>query len=229
MFSTLILIINIPHDVWIWDNIFMNNYTLDECTHRCITYCVTAHPDDGQTRPKHVGATNWESIYHLCILLAFTGNCTTMHGVTLFSLCNSCWFLYALQDGRLFLLDAVIQMSHPRTTQYKSLSLTKLSLSSGKWVTCNRETARISKTSENVYQTTRRHLPEDANVRSPRRNNLKSRAASTLALPRLLQCQLPVRWRVRASGVLLMGLGLGGTKMREVYACENADTQHATH
>jgi hypothetical protein len=28
-FSTLILIINIPQDVWIVENIFMNNYTLD--------------------------------------------------------------------------------------------------------------------------------------------------------------------------------------------------------
>ena len=55
---TLILIINIPHDVWIVYNIFINNYTLDECTHCCITYSVTAHPDDGQARPKHVAATN---------------------------------------------------------------------------------------------------------------------------------------------------------------------------
>jgi hypothetical protein len=30
------------------------DYTLDECTYRCITYSVTAHPDDGQARPKHV-------------------------------------------------------------------------------------------------------------------------------------------------------------------------------
>jgi hypothetical protein len=57
-FLTLILIINIPHDAWIVENIFIKNYTLDECTHRCITYSVTAHPDDGQTRPKHVGDTN---------------------------------------------------------------------------------------------------------------------------------------------------------------------------
>ena len=47
-FVTLVLIIDIPHDVWIVENIFMNNYTLDECTHRCIMYSVTAHPDDGQ-------------------------------------------------------------------------------------------------------------------------------------------------------------------------------------
>ena len=33
-------------------------YTLDECTHRCITHSVTTHPEDGQTRPKHVGAKN---------------------------------------------------------------------------------------------------------------------------------------------------------------------------
>jgi hypothetical protein len=31
---------------------------VDECTHRCITHSVTAHPDDGQAQPKHVGATN---------------------------------------------------------------------------------------------------------------------------------------------------------------------------
>jgi hypothetical protein len=36
----------------------MNNYTLDEHTHRCITYSVIAHPDDSQARPKHVDATN---------------------------------------------------------------------------------------------------------------------------------------------------------------------------
>jgi hypothetical protein len=72
-FLTLILIINIPHDVWIVENIFINNYTLYECTYRII-YSVTAHPDDGQARPKHVGATNWENIYNLCILLVFIGN-----------------------------------------------------------------------------------------------------------------------------------------------------------
>jgi hypothetical protein len=59
---------------------FMNNYTLDEFTHRCITYYVTAHLDDGQKWPKHVGATNWENISHLCILLVFISNYTTMHG-----------------------------------------------------------------------------------------------------------------------------------------------------
>jgi hypothetical protein len=57
-FLTLILIINIPQEVWIVDNIFMNNYALYECTHRCTTYSVTAHPEDGQARPKYVGATN---------------------------------------------------------------------------------------------------------------------------------------------------------------------------
>jgi hypothetical protein len=56
-FIILILITYIPHDVRIVDNIFINNYTFDECT-RCIIYSVTAHPDDGQERPKHVGATN---------------------------------------------------------------------------------------------------------------------------------------------------------------------------
>ena len=54
-FLTLILIINMPHDVWIVENIFINNYTLDECTYRCITYSVTAHPEDGQAWPKQVG------------------------------------------------------------------------------------------------------------------------------------------------------------------------------
>jgi hypothetical protein len=58
-FLTLILIINIPHNVWIVDNIFTNNYTLDECTCHCITYSVTAHPDDAQAQLKHVGARNW--------------------------------------------------------------------------------------------------------------------------------------------------------------------------
>jgi hypothetical protein len=47
------------------------NYTLDECTQCCITYSVTVHPEDGQAKPKHVGATNWENIYNLCILLVF--------------------------------------------------------------------------------------------------------------------------------------------------------------
>jgi hypothetical protein len=48
-FLTLILIINVPHDAWIVHNIFIKNYTLDECTYHCVTYSVTAHPDDGQT------------------------------------------------------------------------------------------------------------------------------------------------------------------------------------
>jgi hypothetical protein len=56
------------------ENIFINSYTLHECTHRCITFSVTAHPDDGQARPKYVGATDWENIYHLCILLIFIRN-----------------------------------------------------------------------------------------------------------------------------------------------------------
>jgi hypothetical protein len=73
-FLTLILIVHIPRDVWIVENIFINNCTLDECTHRCITYSVTAHPDHGQAWPKHVGATNWENIYHLCILFVFISN-----------------------------------------------------------------------------------------------------------------------------------------------------------
>jgi hypothetical protein len=56
----------------------MNSYTLDECTH-CIT--VTAHPDDSQAHPKHVGATDRENMYHLCILLVLISNYTTVHGV----------------------------------------------------------------------------------------------------------------------------------------------------
>jgi hypothetical protein len=47
-----------PQDIWIVENILINNYTLDECIYRCITHSVTAHPDDGQALPKHVGATN---------------------------------------------------------------------------------------------------------------------------------------------------------------------------
>ena len=52
------LIINIPHDIWIVDNMFINNYNLDECIYHCVTYSLTAHPEDGQAQPKHVGATN---------------------------------------------------------------------------------------------------------------------------------------------------------------------------
>jgi hypothetical protein len=80
-FLTAILTINISHDVWIVENIFINNYILKECTYHCITYSVTAHPDDGEERPKHVGATHWENAYHVCILLVFISNYTTMHGV----------------------------------------------------------------------------------------------------------------------------------------------------
>jgi hypothetical protein len=42
--------------------------------HMSFYYSVTAHHDDGQARPKHVGVTNWENIYHLCILLDFISN-----------------------------------------------------------------------------------------------------------------------------------------------------------
>ena len=44
--------------------------------HNVVLLCfVTAHPEDGQARPKHVGATNWENIYHhLCILFLFISN-----------------------------------------------------------------------------------------------------------------------------------------------------------
>ena len=69
-FLTLILIINIPHDVWIVD-MLINNYTLDDCTYHSITYSVTAHTDDGRARPKHVGATNRENIYHLVRFVGF--------------------------------------------------------------------------------------------------------------------------------------------------------------
>ena len=55
---TLILIINIPHDVWLVENVFINSYTLYEFTHHCIAYSVTTHPVDGQAQPKHIGATN---------------------------------------------------------------------------------------------------------------------------------------------------------------------------
>jgi hypothetical protein len=72
LLNFLTLIINTPHDVWIVENIFITNYSLDECTYCCSTYSVTAHPDDGQARLKHVGATNWENKYHLCILLVFS-------------------------------------------------------------------------------------------------------------------------------------------------------------
>ena len=39
-----------------------------------LLYFGTAHPDDGQKWPKNVGATNWENMYHLCILLVFINN-----------------------------------------------------------------------------------------------------------------------------------------------------------
>jgi hypothetical protein len=62
------------------DNLFINNYTLDECTYHCVTYSVTAHRDDGRARPKHV-VLQIEKIYHLYILLVYISNSTTMHGV----------------------------------------------------------------------------------------------------------------------------------------------------
>ena len=48
--------------------------------HITLYYSVTAHPDDGQARPKQADATNSENIYHVCILLVFTSNYTTIHG-----------------------------------------------------------------------------------------------------------------------------------------------------
>jgi hypothetical protein len=82
-FLNLIVIINIPQDIWIVYNKFINNYTLDECTHHCITHSVTAHPEDGQARSKYVGVTNSENIYNLCILLVFISKyCSIAAGST---------------------------------------------------------------------------------------------------------------------------------------------------
>jgi hypothetical protein len=39
-----------------------------------LLYFGTPHPDDGQKWPKNVSATNWENMYHLCILLVFINN-----------------------------------------------------------------------------------------------------------------------------------------------------------
>jgi hypothetical protein len=65
------LSINIPHDIWIVENIFIKSYTLDECTYGCMTYSVTAHPDDDQAQQKHVGAAKWENIYTLVRFVGF--------------------------------------------------------------------------------------------------------------------------------------------------------------
>ena len=48
--------------------------------HTSLNYSVTAHADDGQARPKHVGAANWENAYHLvhfvgCFISSCSGNC----------------------------------------------------------------------------------------------------------------------------------------------------------
>ena len=60
----------------------MKNYTLDECTYRCINYFVTAHPEDGQAGPKHIGATNWEKIYIICAFCClFISSYSAMKGV----------------------------------------------------------------------------------------------------------------------------------------------------
>jgi hypothetical protein len=60
----------------------MKNYTLDECTYRCINYFVTAHPEDGQAGPKHIGATSWEKIYIICAFCwFFISSYTAMKGV----------------------------------------------------------------------------------------------------------------------------------------------------
>ena len=67
-FLTLILLINIPHDVWIVENIYIY-ICVCVCKqlhlgrmHISLYYSATAHPEDGQVRPKHVDATNWENI-----------------------------------------------------------------------------------------------------------------------------------------------------------------------
>jgi hypothetical protein len=74
------------------DDIFINNHTLDKRTYHCITYSVTEDPDDDQKRPKHVGATNRENVYNLCILLGFVSTSTTMHGVEHIKLVVGSWF-----------------------------------------------------------------------------------------------------------------------------------------
>jgi hypothetical protein len=61
--------------------------------HTSLYYSVTAHPDDGQARPKDVGATNWENIYHLCILLVFVSNYTKVHGVKRIEVLSECFAL----------------------------------------------------------------------------------------------------------------------------------------
>jgi hypothetical protein len=55
----------LQHDCWVLDDIFVNNCICDECTYSWFNVLC----NDGQKWPKHVGAMNWENIYHLCILL----------------------------------------------------------------------------------------------------------------------------------------------------------------
>ena len=39
--------------------------------HMSMYYLLSNSATDGQIRPKNIGATNWENMYHLCILLVF--------------------------------------------------------------------------------------------------------------------------------------------------------------
>jgi hypothetical protein len=50
--------------------------------HISLYYSVTAHPDDGQTRPKHVGAADREIVYHLCVLFILISNTESEKCVT---------------------------------------------------------------------------------------------------------------------------------------------------
>jgi hypothetical protein len=79
-FLTLILIINIPHDVFIVDNIFINNYTLEECTYHCITLQQRTLMMVKHDRNMQVLQIE-KNTYHLCILLVFIMNYTTTQSV----------------------------------------------------------------------------------------------------------------------------------------------------
>ena len=49
-----------PHSAHASRQDILNIYTQPwtNAHYHCITYSVTTHPDDGQARPKHVGATD---------------------------------------------------------------------------------------------------------------------------------------------------------------------------
>ena len=68
LFNILILIVNIQHDGWVLDDIFVNNYILDECTYRWITVLCNNAPWWWSKWPEHIGAMNWQNMYNLCIL-----------------------------------------------------------------------------------------------------------------------------------------------------------------